>query len=61
MRNYHKLKDPKTIVTAGASSIFAPATETTRKHIIDQADRPVPFCIPTTALLGEDAPFYPLP
>ncbi|CAN0464242.1 unnamed protein product, partial [Laminaria digitata] len=45
MRDYKKLKEPKTIVTAGNEKVFATATGTIWGYIIDQAGQRVPVRI----------------
>ena len=45
MRDYKKLKDPKTIMTNGNKKLFATATGTIWEYIIDQAGKRVPVRI----------------
>ncbi|CAM9877412.1 unnamed protein product, partial [Laminaria digitata] len=52
MREYKKLKEPKTIVTAGNARVFATATGTIWGCIIDQAGQRVPVRISATIVPG---------
>ena len=52
MRDYKKLKDPKTIMANGNKKVFATATGTIWGYIIDQAGKRVPVRISATFVPG---------
>ena len=52
MEDYKKLKEPKSIITAGSKEAFATPTGTIWGHIIDQAGQRVPVRISAVIVPG---------